>query len=72
MPPFGPIGRMDLVRALHRAGFDGPHFGKKHQIMRRLGGRVRIPNPHQGDISKQLLSRILREAGITREEWEKL
>lgn len=23
MPPFGPISRKDLIRALRRAGFDG-------------------------------------------------
>jgi hypothetical protein len=34
--------------------------------------RVIIPNPHKGDISKNLLARLLREAGISREEWEKL
>lgn len=33
---------------------------------------MRIPNPHQGDISRGLLTRILRQAGISREEWEKL
>lgn len=31
---------------------------------------VRIPNPHQGDISLDLLSRILKQAGVSREEWE--
>ena len=29
-------------------------------------------NPHRGDISKELLARILRRARISREEWEKL
>jgi predicted RNA binding protein YcfA (HicA-like mRNA interferase family) len=29
-----------------------------------------IPNPHRGDIGMELLARILRQAGITREEWE--
>jgi hypothetical protein len=33
---------------------------------------LRIPNPHQGDIGKELLSRILRQAGIDRDEWERL
>ena len=28
-----------------------------------------IPNPHQGDISRDLLRRLLRQAGISREEW---
>lgn len=33
---------------------------------------LRIPNPHQGDIGKELLSRILRQAGIAVEEWERV
>jgi hypothetical protein len=31
---------------------------------------VRIPNPHGRDIGVALLTRILRQAGISREEWE--
>jgi len=31
--------------------------------------KVRIPNPHQGDISKYLISEILRQAGISEEKW---
>lgn len=34
--------------------------------------RLRIPNVHQNDISRELLARILREAGISRDEWEQL
>ena len=33
---------------------------------------VWIPNPHQGDIGREFLLRILRQAGISREEWEAL
>jgi len=33
---------------------------------------IRIPNPHQGDIGRDLLTRILRQAGISSEEWEHL
>jgi hypothetical protein len=72
MPPFGPISRTNLIAAFRRAGFSGPHAGKKHQVMVRLGSKLRVPNPYQGDISTGLLNRILREAGITRDEWEKL
>jgi len=32
--------------------------------------KVPIPNPHQGEIGPKLLARILREAEISREEWE--
>jgi predicted RNA binding protein YcfA (HicA-like mRNA interferase family) len=32
--------------------------------------RLILPNPHRSDIGSDLLSRILRQAGITREAWE--
>ncbi len=32
----------------------------------------RLPNPHEGDIGKEFLARILRQARIERDEWEKL
>ncbi|MES1024219.1 type II toxin-antitoxin system HicA family toxin [Gloeocapsa sp. BRSZ] len=72
MPPFGSISRRDLIVALRVAGFEGPYSGGKHQFMVRDRLRVRIPNPHQGDISQNLLSRILQQAGISRDEWENL
>jgi hypothetical protein len=31
-----------------------------------------IPNPHKGDISRDLLRRLLRQAGVSREDWEAL
>ena len=34
--------------------------------------RLRLPGHHQDDISVGLLVRILRQAGIDRETWEKL
>jgi hypothetical protein len=40
--------------------------------MRRGSLTLIIPNPHRGDIGNALLSQILRQANITREEWEKL
>jgi phosphoenolpyruvate carboxylase len=40
--------------------------------MVRADVTVRVPNPHQNDIGKELLARILRHAGISREEWESL
>lgn len=72
MPPFKPISRSDLIRALRKAGFEGPFSGAKHQFMQRGEKTVRLPNPHQGDVGKELLSRILKQAGISREEWESL
>jgi len=31
--------------------------------------RLTIPNPHRNSISIDLLAKILKHAGITREEW---
>lgn len=70
MPPFGPITRRELVRTLRNLGFDGPYAGARHQFMVRGQLRLRIPNPHEGAIGRDLLARILRQAGISREEWE--
>jgi len=33
---------------------------------------IRVPNPHQADIGKELLARILRQAGISKDDWEEL
>ena len=71
MPRFGPIRRGDLIRALRRAGFSGPVPGGRHEAMRRGTLTVPIPNPHRGDIGRDLLREILRQAQITREEWER-
>lgn len=72
MPAFGPISRRDLFRHLRQLGFDGPYSGGKHEFVVRGNVTLRVPNPHRGDIGRELLSRILKQAGITRDEWERL
>lgn len=72
MPRFGPIARTDLVRCLRQLGFQGPYTGAKHQFMVKEQLRLRIPNPHRADIGKNLLRAILREAGISMDDWEQL
>lgn len=72
MPPLGSIKRQDLIRYLRQLGFDGPYSGKKHQFMLKDSLRLTIPNPHQGDISINLLAKILRQAKIDRDDWEEL
>jgi hypothetical protein len=31
---------------------------------------IRLPNPHGGDVGKELLARILRQVHISKKEWE--
>jgi predicted RNA binding protein YcfA (HicA-like mRNA interferase family) len=72
VPSLGPISRRELITALRRAGFEGPFSGRLHQFMVRGSITIWIPNPHGGDIGRELLVRILRQAGINRQEWEAL
>jgi predicted RNA binding protein YcfA (HicA-like mRNA interferase family) len=72
MPVFGPIKRSALIKALKQAGFSGPYAGGRHEFLVNGELRLTLPNPHQGEISRDLLSRILRQANISRAEWEKL
>ncbi|NJL62594.1 MAG: type II toxin-antitoxin system HicA family toxin [Methylacidiphilales bacterium] len=69
MPKLNPVSWNSLVKRLRELGFDGPYAGGKHPQMRRDNLTVIIPNPHEGDISVGLLSRLLRQAGVSREEW---
>ncbi len=50
-----PVSREELIRRLHRLGFDGPFSGGKHSIMIRDNFRLPIPDPHKGDIGGGLL-----------------
>ena len=73
MPTFGPISRKDLIRNLRKAGFEGPVSGGKHQFMQKGDITLAIPNPHSGkEISKGLLDRLLKQAGISKDEWRSL
>ena len=67
--PLKPVSRRELVRKLKALGFDGPYPGGKHEWMQRNHFRATIPNPHGGAIDPGLIRRILRQAGISIEEW---
>lgn len=72
MPSFGPVKRKDLINALRQAGFEGPYAGGKHEFLVKGEIRLILPNPHQSEISKDLLARLLRQANVSRAEWEKM
>ena len=69
MAELSPVSWGDLIRGLRKLGFDGPHQVGKHPFMIRGTVRLPIPNPHRRDIGVALLSRILKRAGVTEEEW---
>lgn len=69
MTRLAPVDRRDLIQRLRRLGFEGPYAGGRHEFMVRGPVRLVLPNPHRQAISADLLTRLLRQAGVTREEW---
>ena len=68
-----PKSRKDLIRKFKKLGFSGPYSGGRHQFMSRGELKIRIPNPHKTqDISDSLISEILRQAGISKNDWNKV
>lgn len=64
------ISRKDLIRKFRALGYEGPFSGGKDQSMKKEEQKIRIPNPHgRAEISVSLLKDILRQAGISDEEW---
>ena len=69
MPKLGPIAWRVFVSRMRKFGFSGPYQEGKHPYMIKGGVTITIPNPHDGDISVDLLARLLRQAGISRTNW---
>jgi hypothetical protein len=67
MPRLGPISRADLIDKLRALGFEGPIQGKKHAFMRKGLRTPRLPNTDVDDVD--LLRRILKQAGVSRDEF---
>ena len=74
MPAFGPIRRREFIAALARAGFQGPFTGRGPHPSYMVRGtlKLKLPNPHDDPIRRELLGILLKKAGISREEWEAL
>ncbi|MCS6903580.1 MAG: type II toxin-antitoxin system HicA family toxin [Candidatus Bipolaricaulota bacterium] len=69
MMRLAPVSWGELVRRLRTLGFQGPYQEGKHPYMIKGDLSITIPNPHQKQIGVDLLSRILKQAKISRKEW---
>jgi predicted RNA binding protein YcfA (HicA-like mRNA interferase family) len=69
MAELAPVSWTILVRRLRKLGFEGPYQGGKHPYMIKDDIVLTIPNQHRSEIGIDLLSRILKQAGITRSMW---
>lgn len=69
MPKLGPLSLRAFIVRMRKFGFAGPYQEGKHPYMIKGQITLAIPNPHEGEMSRDLLVRLLRQAGITRAEW---
>lgn len=60
-----------LVKRFRVLGFSGPYSGGRHLFMIKGDLKVHISNPHHGDISVGLVNEILKQAGISKRDWDK-
>jgi len=59
----------ELISKFKSLGWEGPLSGGRHRFMKRGNLKVRIPNPHGSEISVSLLGEILKQAGISHDDW---
>jgi predicted RNA binding protein YcfA (HicA-like mRNA interferase family) len=65
-----PVPYRILIKKLKKLGLEGPHTGSKHPYMVIGDAVIILANPHQGeDVDVSLIKTILKDAGISREEW---
>jgi predicted RNA binding protein YcfA (HicA-like mRNA interferase family) len=71
MAKLTPLKSREVLRKLRRLGFVGPLPGGRHAHMVHPETGQMIPVPmHKGkDVSIGLIREIIRELGISRDEW---
>lgn len=74
MPKLSPLKANEVMRKLRVLGYIGPIPGGRHAHMVHHLQKKVIPIPTHGskDIGVGLLRKIIREAGVSIEEWQNL
>lgn len=65
-----PLKRREIIRKLRNLGYTGPKQQGKHPYMERDEETLTIPGEHRHDIPIWLQQQILRQAGISKNDWE--
>ena len=74
MPRLTPLRSREVIDKLRALGYEGPIAGGRHsRMVHPRSGKI-IPVPVHGgkDVSVGLIRAIIRELGITPEEWLEL
>ena len=69
MPKLSPIKHKTLVKRLKQFGFEGPFPGGKHLYVIKNEIRLTLQNPHRNEIGIDLLRKILKQAGISPDDF---
>ena len=73
MPRLPTVRPRRVVRALERAGFEIDHQTGSHIVLRRASDNHRVVVPwHNRDLGRGLTLRIIRSAGLTRDQFIQL
>jgi predicted RNA binding protein YcfA (HicA-like mRNA interferase family) len=74
MPRLTPLRSREVIEKLRALGYEGPIAGGRHSRMVHPHSGKIIPVPVHGgkDVSVGLIRAIIRELGITPEEWLEL
>lgn len=68
-----PISHKKFIKKLRTLSFEGPFSGGKHLFMQKESLVLHIPNPHKRkDIRAPLLKRILKQAQIDVDTWNRI
>ncbi len=69
MEKLKPVTWQKFVSRMKELGFEGPFFSGKHPKMRKGTQTVILPNKHESEIGVGFLTRLLRQAGISKDAW---
>ena len=70
--PLRPLPPREALRRLHRAGFVEVRQRGSHLRLRHMNGRAVTVAVHSRDLTRLRIRDILRQAGLTEEEWDRL
>ena len=70
MSKLTPLTSREIIRKLRKLGFEGPFPGGRHSRMVNLKTGQIVPIPvHSKEVGVGLIREIIRQVGISREEW---
>ena len=73
MPRLPVLSGEEVIRILEQAGFEVHHQKGSHVVLKQTSSpHTRLPVPKHKTIKRGLLRAIIREAGLTRDEFLRL